>query len=62
MAGSVHSLNCQQCQQSLLSSKLDINVSMALQLSPPPTSHTDAVLAVVLNIQREHKVLMKDDY
>ena len=48
--------------QSALSSKLDINVSIALQLFPPPTSHTDAVLAAVLNIQREHKVLMKDDY
>ena len=47
--------------QSVLSSKPDINVSVALQLSPPPNSHTDAVLAVVLNIQREHKVLMKDN-
>ena len=46
--------------QSVLSSKPDI-VSVALQLSPPPTSHTDAVLAVVLHIQREHKVLMKDN-
>ena len=25
-----------------------------------PLPHTDAVLALVLNIQREHKVLMKD--
>ena len=47
--------------QSVLSSKLDI-VMQYIQLynSLLPLPHTDAVLAVVLNILKEHKVVVKD--
>ena len=38
MAGSIIVLLPAMPAQSVLSSKPDINVSMALQLSPPPTS------------------------
>ena len=46
--------------QSLLSSTLDVNVSIILQLSLP-LPHTGTVLAVVLSILKEHKVVMKDN-